>query len=301
VKATFFMTSQTIPSTIVLHLGAHKTASTHLQHAIMGALPLDGVTFAGPQTLRNPGGSLPERFGFPFDPETAQVSDLSPRDALVQLADGAERLVLSEETFAGKLQRGWGRIPTPLYFTAPDRVAQFGQIIADAGGPPLDLCLGIRNPTDFLGSAYSQILNGNRVIMPDKYRDKNPFEIVDWADYITRLRATAGVGSLTVWRFEDYADLFGDICHAMVGTRAITPPDERMQPRLSEKAVDAILLAKSFTGPDFKREAAETLPITAENPPYDLYDPQTHAESRALYAAQCATIASLPNVTFLQK
>lgn len=294
------MTSQTLPTTIVLHLGAHKTASTHLQHAIMAALPIDGVTFAGPQTLRRTGGSLPERFGFPFDPENAVVSDLTPREALVELARGADRLVLSEETFAGKLQRGWGRIPTPLYFTAPDRVRQLADVIAGAGGPPLDLCLAIRNPTDYLGSAYSQILNGHRVIMPDKYRAKNPYDVIDWADYVARLRACDGVRSLTVWRHEDYAALFGQICTAMVGTADVTPPDEKMQPRLSAQAVDAILLTKRFTGQDFKREAAETLPISADNPPYDLFDSQTHAASRAFYADQCATIAALPDVTFLQ-
>ena len=294
------MTSQALPSTIVLHLGAHKTASTHLQHAIMAALPIDGVAFAGPQTLRQPGASLPERFGFPFDPDSAEVSTLTPHDALAELADGADRLVLSEETFAGKLQRGWGRIPTPLYFTAPDRVSQFARIIAEAGGPAIDLCLGIRNPTDYLGSAYSQILNGNRVVEPEKYREKNPYTVVDWADYIARLRATAGVGALTVWRQEDYADLFPQICEAMVGTRDVVPPPERIHQRLSEQAVDAILLAKRFTGPDFKRIAADALPITADNPPYDLYDATTHAASRAFYADQCAMIASMADVMFLQ-
>jgi hypothetical protein len=294
------MTSQTLPRTIVLHLGAHKTASTHLQQAITAALPIDCVTFAGPQRLRQQGGSLPERFGFPFDPDNAVVSDLSPDAALAQLSDGADRLVLSEETFAGKLQRGWGRIPTPLYFTAPDRVSQLAGIIAEAGGPRIDLCLGIRNPTDYLGSAYSQILNGNRVIMPQKYRDKNPYDVVDWAGYVARLRDCDGVGALTVWRYEDYEPLFPAICTAMIGTPDVAPLPERIQPRLSEQAVDAILLAKRFTGADFKREAAETLPINADNPPYDLYDAETHAASRAFYARQCATIDAMRDVTFLQ-
>lgn len=295
------MISRSIPSTLVLHLGAHKTASTHLQHSIMAALPLDGVTFAGPQILRGRGKSLPERFGFPLDPDDAQVSELSPHDALVELADGADRLVLSEETFAGKMQRGWGRIPTPLYFTAPQRVAKFAHIISEGGGPPIGLCLSMRNPTDYLGSAYSQILNGNRIILPEKYRDKNPFTVVDWADYCSRLRATPGVRSLTVWRYEDYADLFSQICIAVVGTAQITPLPDRIQPRLSEQAVDAILVAKHLTGPEFIHKAAQALPIGPDNPPYDLYDTQTHARSWAFYAEQCAAIAAMSDVNFLQK
>ncbi len=295
------MTSQTLPSTVVLHLGAHKTASTHLQHAIMAALPLDGVAFAGPRMLRGPGVSLPERFGFPLDPADAQVSDLSAHDALLALSGGAERLVLSEETFAGKLQRGWGRIPTPLYFTAPGRLERLAQIIKEAGGPAIDLCLGIRNPTDYLGSAYSQILNGNRAILPEKYREKNPFEIIDWIDYCARLRAIPGIGSVTVWRYEDYAAVFDQICVAMVGTPNIQSLAERIQPRLSEQAVDAVLLGKRWTGPDFVQQAALALPIGPGNPPYDLFDGHTHKQSQALYADQWAAILTMQDVTALQK
>ena len=295
------MTAETLPATVVLHLGAHKTASTHLQHAIIAAKPLDGVAFYGPRLLRGIGDSIPERFGFPFDPDTAKVSRLSPRQMLAQMAEGAAWLVLSEETFAGKLQRGWGRIPTPLYFTAPARVERLAQIVGEAGGPQIDLCLAIRNPTDFLGSAYSQILCGNRIVLPEKYRAKNAVADIDWADYVARLRAVPGVGKVTVWRQEDYAELFPQVCCAMVGRDDISVLQARVQPRLSAKAVDAILVAKTWGGPELIQQAAEALPITPDNPPYDLYTAAEHAASRNLYAAQCEAINGMDGVTLLRQ
>ena len=295
------MTSDGLPNTLVLHVGAHKTASTHLQHTLSAAKPIPNTAFWPPRLLRGPGESVPERFGFPLDPETAIVSDKSPKEMLIKMADGADRLVISEETFAGRLQRGWGRIPTPLYFTATGRIASFAQIVAEAGGPAIDLCLGIRNPTDYLASAYSQILNGNRVVLPEKYRERNDIADIDWTDYVQRLRAVPGVGRLTVWRHEDYADLFPQICVEMVGTDDIPVLAGRVQQRLSSKAVDAILLSKSWSGPEMIHQAANALPIGPDNSPYDLYDTETHAQSQAFYRTQCRAIAAMPNVTFLQK
>ena len=295
------MTSLALPSKVVLHLGAHKTASTHLQHAIIAAKPIEDVAFFGPRLLRGAGQSIPERFGFPLDPDDSVVSELSPAAMLAEMADGAGRLVISEETFAGKLQRGWGRIPTPLYYTAPARIETFAKIITGAGGPAVDLCLGIRNPSDYLGSAYSQILHGNRIVLPEKYRAKNAIADIGWEDYIGRLRAVPGVGRLTVWAYEDYAPLFPEICEAMVGVSDIPFSETRVQPRLSLKAVDAILLGKSFSGPELIQQAAEQLPIGPDNPPFDLYGAEEHAQSQSIYQAQCAAIAAMPGVTFLQK
>lgn len=295
------MTSHALPSTVVLHLGAHKTASTHLQHGIIAAKPLDDVAFFGPRLLRGAGQSIPERFGFPLDPTDGVVSDGSPAAMLADMADGAGRLVLSEETFAGKLQRGWGRIPTPLYYTAPARVQTFAEVVADAGGPAIDLCLGIRNPADYLGSAYSQILHGNRIVLPEKYRAKNAISDIDWADYVSRLRAVPGVGKITVWAYEDYEALFPDICKAMIGVSDIPFSEARVQPRLSQKAVDAILVGKSWGGPELVQNAAQLLPIGPDNPPFDLYNADDHAQSQSLYRAQREAIAAIPGVAVLQK
>lgn len=287
-----------VVSHITLHLGAHKTASTHLQRSIGAADLPDAVRFVGPQGLRGKGRSLPERFGFPLDPKRQPPSPVDPARALAQLAQGAARLVLSEESFAGKLQTGWGRIPNPLYHAAPDRVARLVKALQSAGVAHIDLCLAIRDPATFLTSAYSQVLHGRRMIAADKFRAKNPFELIDWHDYVTRLRGVPGISSLTIWRYEDHAAVFDKITQALVG-QAVAPLPEVVQPRMSQAAMDAAMLAKEFGVGGVARDAALALPITPQNPAFTLYDSYAQLRSDAFYAAQCAAIAAERGVTFL--
>ena len=283
-----------LPKTIVLHIGAHKTASTHLQRSLAAA-DLPDVAFHGPQDLRQPGRSLKERFRLARGARVAET-----RATLAEMAAGAARLVLSEENFAGPLQSGWGRIPMPLYPQAADRVSALCATVARAGGPKVDLCLAIRDPALFLTSAYSQVLKGKRVVQPEKFIAKNPVAGVDWVDYVQRLRAVPGLGRLTVWRQEDYGVIFPQVCNAMVGAAPVQPFGERSQQRLSQAALDAILLAKSQGLPNVVDAAALAHPVAVETPAFHLFDAATRVRSAELYAAQCTALEATSGVTVLR-
>ncbi len=289
----------TLPKTIVLHLGAHKTASTHLQRSLAGAKP-DDVALFGPPQLRDSGDSLAERFGFPLDPTTGAVSLMSGREVLIEMAGGAHRLVLSDENFAGRIQTGWGKIPTPLYFTASKRIAALSQAVIAAGGPKVDLCLAIRDPAGYLTSCYSQILHGGRVVQPAKFMAKNALEAIDWVDYVRRLRAIPNISSVTVWRYEDYATIFGQICKAVVGTTAVPPLETRAQVRLSRAALDAVLIAKANKSENNVAAAAAIFPVSETSPPFTLYDDASQAASDTMYAAQWHQLVRMDGVTCLQ-
>jgi hypothetical protein len=288
-----------LPDTIVLHLGAHKTASTHLQRSLAAAALSDVAVF-GPPQLRGASTNIPARFGFPLDPKTADTSNRPVRDVLLEMADEASRLVLSDENFAGKLQTGWGKIPTPLYFTAAKRIDALTHAIRSVGGPGVHLCLAIRDPAGYLTSCYSQILHGGRVVTQQKYIDKNPLGIVDWVDYAQRLRSVPGIVSLTIWRYEDYRAVFPKICQAMVGTDQVEPITGRLQVRLSEAALQQVLLLKVLRDQNVVAAAAEAHPVSETNPAFRLYDAVQQAQSDALYAAQWDKLATLDGVSLIQ-
>lgn len=283
-----------LPDTVVLHLGAHKTASTHLQQSIMRAGPLPGVTFYGPDVLRGRRWSLQERVS-----RLTKTSQDGARRALVRFAAGQGRLVISDENFAGPMQMGWGRIPMPLYPRAAERVTTFCAAVAQAGGPPVDLCLGIRDPAGFLTSAYSQVLRGKRVVLPEKFIAKNPIEGVDWVEYLRRLRDVEGVGRLTVWRQDDYNRLFKKVCRIVVGIPPVTPATGRVHQRLSQTALEAVLLAKAQGLPNMVAEAMRTHPVTDDNPPFALFGPEEVERAAAFYEGQCALLAETPGITLL--
>lgn len=283
-----------LPDRIVLHIGAHKTASTHLQKSIESAGALSGVAFCGPQVLRGPGRSVKDRLRL-----TKGATVEEAQAALAEMATGQARLVISDENFAGGLRTGWGRIPMPLYPNAPDRVAAFCATVARAGGPDVDLCLAIRDPAMFLTSAYSQVLHGKRVVLPEKYIAKNPISGVDWVDYVRRLQAVSGLRSLTVWRQEDYGQVFARVCETLVGDASVTALPGRSQQRMSAKALEAVLQAKADGLPNMVAEAVRRFPISKELPAFTLFDAAAREQSAALYEAQCAALAETPGVTFL--
>ena len=105
------MTDETRRTSVGLHLGAHKTATTHLQHSLLasqGVLNAFGVQVHGPRSFRWGKPSLLTRFGIA---ETPKSRPRKPHPiAFEELSQGARRLLLTEENFAGTLVNQRGRL-----------------------------------------------------------------------------------------------------------------------------------------------------------------------------------------------
>jgi hypothetical protein len=288
---------------IALHIGAHKTATTHLQRSVLAVRPAVarfGVQFYGPQQLRGHGKSLAARFGLRVrGNKTTRSAD--PKAALAQLLRSGTRLVLSEENFIGTLHNRSGTLAWPIYPHTEARISGLADRIAPGG---LDIYLGIRDPARFLSSSFSQVLLGGAIVPVTEYRDSNPFARLDWADFVRRIRHTAGVRSVTVWRQEDYSAMFGQICSALLGpgaATAVAPLQQRIHQGLSEQAVAAIYEWHNagHEGP-LASLAREMYPTTPQSPLFYTYTDSELAQSRIQYAKQVAQIAEMSGVTLLR-
>ena len=282
---------------IVLHLGAHKTATTHLQHSLIAhRIPLweDGIRTYMPPHLRGDDQSLEARFDLPIN---RKVTGAGPgaEEVRAGLIGNARRLLVSEENFIGVLQTRKGRVRLPLYPRARQRLTMLIPVLAPAQG--VDLCLAIREPARFLNSAYGQVLMGGHAITPDVFKADNPLGAVDWVDVIARLRDTPGVNRLTVWRHEDYRDLFPAIAGVLLGDTPVpvAPVGEVIHPGLSRDAVDHAL-----GGAGDATAARARFPVGADHPPFDAFTAKERDLSREFYAAQIAEIAALPGVDLLR-
>lgn len=285
----------TTPSlSITLHIGAHKTATTHLQNSLAAAaqdLAATGVMFYGPRDFRWGKPTLQERFDIGNRPQDARP--LSNPDALVDLVQGGHRVVLSEENFSGTLLNGFGKMRRPLYPDLPRRLS-----LLAARAAPLDVVLGIRNPAHILNSAYSQLVLADRPIPLKTYLQKNPFERVDWVSLCSRILEVQGVRSLTVWRHEDYGALFPRICRRMTGpgAPAVRPIPGRMHQGLSAAAVAAITGKEPLP----LKDALARFPAGEGHPPFDAYAPEDHALSKEYYDTQIAELDAMPRLTRLK-
>jgi hypothetical protein len=259
----------------------------------------EGIAAYGPWYLRMKGRSLHSMFGLQGSGNAAPRR--TAHDQLVFLAKGAKRLVFSEENFAGVLRGPEGRVSFPLYSTAPEKIADFASTVAPV---KLDLFLAVRNPAAFMASAYSQTLFGGTHIGPRTFRARNDWRAVDWAEYVTRLRAVEGVGEIYVWRQEDYDATLRLIMRRMLrwstGGKVEKIKDGRVHQGLSAAAVRQTLAwAQEGYSENLASVARSDFPINDTNKAFKLYAASTLAESGVAYDAQMAQIEAIKDVTVL--
>lgn len=287
---------------VAFHIGAHKTATSHLQRSLRrasDALAAEGVRYYGPDYLRLPGRTLPALFGF----RTGVEAGGAKRPAAEQLAllrKDANRLVLSEENFIGPLSQPHGRWMKHRYKSAGDRLTQ----LSDAMGQKIDVFLAIRRPTAFINSAYCQMLLGGRVQPVEVFQKRNPLSSVNWVDLVTRLRAARGVGRLNVWQYEDYGAVFPQIAAGLVGADAapcVVPRPHHINRGLSAAAVAHVLTqAVNETEERPARAARQMMPVEDGYAPFDGFAAEEHAIGDAVYARQLTAIAQMQGVTLLR-
>lgn len=280
---------------VAFHIGAHKTATSHLQRSIAAhsdALFAAGTAYLGPDHLRLPGQSVAALFG--LKPGRTGLSDL-----IMALRNDIRHLALSEENYIGALNSPRRKPVVHRYPEAAGRV----DAVAQSLGQKIDVLLGIRRPTAFINSAYCQQIMGGRIMRMAQYRQINPLSSVDWADIVARLRTMPGIGQVTVWCHEDYATHFAAICTALLGPAAaghVVPLNKRIHAGLSAAAVAEVLHRHDQQqGGDLGFAARRLLPVSHGYPPFDGFTLAEHAAGDAAYRSQISAIAAMPCVTLL--
>ena len=291
-----------LPGSIALHLGAHKTATTHLQTVMernASVLAAAGVAFAGPRDLRGSGKTLFDRFPGPRNP-TPHASARPVGEELAALANGAGRLVLSEENYLGPTFPTGSQAGVPLYSQAETRVARLVELFAPL---PVELFLAIRNPASFLISVFGQNLMGGKIGSFESFVGKiEPIDL-SWLELLTRLSNVAGLAGLIVWRFEDYPALQSTIYRRLLGLSSL--PDmgqhhRRTHEGLSETAVNETLrrAAAGEKGP-VATVARRAFPVGDRNPAHAPYSTSDLVASARIYDLEVSEIAGLPKIELL--
>ena len=286
---------------IAFHIGAHKTATSHLQRSLREAsdcLADAGVRYYGPTYFRLPGRSIQRLFGLVPLKETDQRR--SPQDQLALMRKDGHRLVLSEENYTGVLNSPRRREVKMRYPYAAHRMNALAQAMDIEG---LEVFLGIRHPARYLNSAYGQQLLGGRLMTFERYRKINPLSSVNWLSLAKRLNRAKGIKRLTVWRYEDYVPLFPRICAAMVGCDAanlVKPLPRRIHVGLSADAVHEV--HQSDNKLPLNRQAnfaRKHFPVSDQHPAFDGFTLGEYAAADVAYDNQTTGIKALSGVTFL--
>jgi hypothetical protein len=284
---------------VVLHLGAHKTASTHLQQALRRARPAlarAGTAVLVPDDLRKDGLRLQDWLAL-------SNPDL-PHQAALRAAFGqpARRLVISEENVPGQVPGGeLARAPV-LYPRAAERLSRLRTLVPPG---PVTLALAVREGAGFVASCYSQALMAGRVApFGAMFGGLDP-ALLGWDDLAGRLLTAWPEARLVVWDHADWPEVVPQVALAVLGPDAprLTLPPGLSHPGLSAAAV-ARLLAEAPPDGDTARALARDLRARlgkdGGHAPFDPWDPATRARAATAHAAELARLSARPRVTLLR-
>jgi hypothetical protein len=285
------------PFDLSLHVGAHKTATTHLQKSLQKShrlLARGRVAFYGPRFLRKPENGLDTLFSRREDSRT-----LSP-DRLRALAGDAKRLILSEENALGVPLSPM--FPSVLYPAGDTRLEP---VLRGLDGLSVNLFLGIREPSGWLASLYRQRLWAGEWHDFHSFLSGHDPLAVRWSNLVERLRRLPNVAQVYVWRHEDYPLVTGPVLRRMVGWK-LGPQVPRIDGRVNEglsREVVAELVRRRMPPPGDPRDIVRAIRddmAGAGGTPHDPWQADLRAASAQAYAQDVDRLAALPGVSLLQ-
>lgn len=287
---------------IALHVGAHKTASTHLQRSLeisRKVLKSCDVRVMNTRLYRRTIGPIHKEFA---------DGDLTGAQARGQVtpiihgaAKGAKRLILSDENILGQFPRTF--LEDRIYPWGRYRVATTMALLENY---EVELFLAIRSPLTYLQSAYSEAL------LHMTFRDFagfvkpcQPTEL-RWFRLIEEIRTRLPDTPLTLWRYEDYPRIRSQIAAKLIGRDlpdGFTFLDRHPRPGLSARALEQLEKwhadGRDIQDGDLIAHAAALFPKGEDWPAPGHFDAATAEQMTRSYDADCARIRQLDGVTFL--
>lgn len=270
-------------------IGAHKTASTHLQRSLTAeraALECEGLGVIGPMPIGGTILPLSDLLRGRADPDVLALA----AEGFLQKHAGACRdvLLLNENILSNSLAPDMVLKGNQLYGRAPGRVKRVLQLFP---GHDIRVGLAVRNPAGFLVSAWQEDMKGHAYRPFRRYLGDTDVTELSWLHMIKRLRQALGETEVFLWRYEDYPAVAPVVlrhCAGEAGAK-ITLKAGAANPGFSAAALDFL----ASRGMVSKESTAEALKRFPKGPDHPSFQPWSEAESAAMsdrYEADLAKI-----------
>jgi hypothetical protein len=284
-----------------LHVGAHKTASTHLQEqleALRPELAAAGVGMATLDQLR-PVRALDLRLRRPKVWLGGVRLRHEIEDRVAQQTPLLPRMIVSEEDILGNAA---DPLAPRMYPRAGFRVRALASALLapDRGG----IWLSVRSLDRFLPAAYATALkHGALPFDSEALKTRVLASPPDWSTLVARLlRAAPGV-PLTVWNYADYRANTRAIITDLTGVAPAQMPIIADPVATQTPDATAIRTAEALPQqPDPHIRAARIAEIyaTATGPRFGLFTDEEITRLQALHRIQLQAIRAMPQVRVLQ-
>jgi hypothetical protein len=280
---------------VLLHIGAHKTATSYMQKKL--ALNVDlmarrGIHYDPLETFR-------PSFTPLLNEETTRENDF------VKLLNGKAKtmaLLISEENIMGVP----GDLPREgkYYIRARQRLARTAELF-HADEP--EIFLSLREYAGFAVSMYSEYIRHQRFLSFADYRQKFEASDFSWLSIVDDIHAAIPGAKLTLWDFGDFRRIEKTVFQAMLGfdPAIFEEPEGPVRESFSAAAVNAFeALSGVLAHEDMKKlikPITRNLPKGAHYPAFDPIDDETKAALKLRYKADLNAISTkYPGITFLR-
>lgn len=248
---------------VVVHFGAHKTATTFLQKYLKNAsvdLRRKGVGYLSLDVCRatvmpyiSKSSKLSGMMGN-VNPGAMWHSIAEVSESVVASGEALRRLVISDENLAGPALAILNK--SVLYPAASSRLRILVNQFPDVR---VKLMVSIRDYADFIPSVYCELLRRQKLAPLSKMLDRHRNIVLSWPKYLGEIAAALPECDVLYWSYEDFIGSPADVVEAMTGVRMTSIEatiSRKVRPSLTRKAVSVLQAARHhLTDEDHQRLA----------------------------------------------
>lgn len=227
---------------IVIHLGAHKTATTYLQARLarsVGSLLEKGVYFVPVPELRKKVIHVRDASPVNMIPGVREwrTADIFRKYLQEAEISKCERLIFSEENLLGSLKQF---ISTGLLYHSVG--SRFGRVFKGIDERPVTALLAVRSYDTFMSAVWSQLIRQNGYQNMDEQTKARLLTVSrGWVEVVDDIIRSLPPGSeLRIWRYEDLIELQNEIMSLFVGVNNVDSVElvhESLLPSLTIQAM----------------------------------------------------------------
>ncbi len=282
---------------LTLLIGAHKTASTHLQQTLLaarGPLAAKGIGLISPRESRAALKPLYEDQP-PDAPEQAA-------HAVAALCPGAAHVVLMEENIPGTTGRALLYGPRGALY--PFAARRLQAVLALFPGIPARIGMAMRHQGTHLASCWAEELLHAPWQTFRHYARDIPVDRPQWAGLAGRLVIHA---PLTLWRYEDHAAVLPKVIDWATGLPGLGASLPLVDGLLRAGPSDpAVRWLHKRMEEDPTRDLKQTFRRIRmkwprpDHPPFQPWSPDEVAAFDTAYKTDLARLSALPGITLIQ-
>jgi hypothetical protein len=220
---------------IKLYVGAHKTATTHIQKLLntnREKLITDNIKLSTPDDLR-------ERW-LPALYEYSNLKDINNLNVIKSERPEKGIWIVAEENISGTSYEF--KIHSGIYPNLKNRLSSIKDIFKDDN---IEIFFSIRSYDSFYRSAYLEVVR-NRGFTPfTDFYDEKRYKNNSWVNVLDILNRIVPEENITLWRYEDFRQIIPDLLRGLTGLDSVNEfiseyTVETTRPSLSKKTIEVL-------------------------------------------------------------